>query len=336
MPAISLMSAPAANTWGPPVITTAATSARSAASVASSPIRRCMAASRAFIFGRSSRSTPTPSATSRWTVSSPSGFEASFMTRTLRRAPTRYRTSSESRGDCLDKACTGTGAIRGTMVQPFDPTGCGRARSTSADRPDPRRPPREKMSTASTHLPTPDAQLRLGAFIEGGGTTFRLWAPRATRVELALVGEDRDQVNYDLEPIDGGCWHVHVAGVGPEQRYGYRVHGEWAPARGRPVQPGQAAARPVRPRHHQRGRLLGPDPRPHPRLRLRARPPRLFHRRSRSAWWWRTPRGRGRSPGRCRWPARCSTSCTSRATPSCTPPYPSTCAAPTPAWPTRP
>ena len=56
------------------------------------------------------------------------------------------------------------------------------------------------MNTASTDLPTPDAQLRLGAFIEDGGTTFGLWAPRATRVELALVGEDRGQTNYDLEP----------------------------------------------------------------------------------------------------------------------------------------
>ena len=29
-----------------------------------------------------------------------------------------------------------------------------------------------------------------------------------------------------------GVWTVHVPGVGPEQRYGYRVHGEWNPAAG--------------------------------------------------------------------------------------------------------
>ena len=31
---------------------------------------------------------------------------------------------------------------------------------------------------------------------------------------------------------DDGCWQVHLPGVGPEQRYGYRVHGAWAPQQG--------------------------------------------------------------------------------------------------------
>ncbi len=88
------------------------------------------------------------------------------------------------------------------------------------------------MNNAATDLPTPAPQTRLGAFIEGGGTTFRLWAPRATRVELALVGEDRDQLNIDLQRAADGCWHVHVDGVGDQQRYGYRVHGPWSPYEG--------------------------------------------------------------------------------------------------------
>ena len=47
-------------------------------------------------------------------------------------------------------------------------------------------------------------------------------------------------------------WHGRVPGVGPGQRYGYRVHGPYDPL-GRPaVQPGQAAAGPLRPRRRRR------------------------------------------------------------------------------------
>ena len=31
---------------------------------------------------------------------------------------------------------------------------------------------------------------------------------------------------------DDGVWTVHVPGIGAEQRYGYRVHGEWEPDAG--------------------------------------------------------------------------------------------------------
>ncbi len=73
---------------------------------------------------------------------------------------------------------------------------------------------------------------RLGAHVRDGGTEFGLWAPRATRVELALVAEDRSQQNYDMTVSGDGIWTSFVPGAGPGQRYGYRVHGEWAPERG--------------------------------------------------------------------------------------------------------
>ena len=44
-------------------------------------------------------------------------------------------------------------------------------------------------------------------------------------------------------------------GVGPGQRYGYRVHGPYDPLRGRALQPGQAADRPVREGDRRRRRL---------------------------------------------------------------------------------
>ncbi|HEY9293084.1 MAG TPA: glycogen debranching protein GlgX [Microlunatus sp.] len=86
-------------------------------------------------------------------------------------------------------------------------------------------------------LPTPDRTALLGAHIRDGGTSFGLWAPRATRVELALVDEDRTQHNHDMVLGQDGVWSVHVPGIGAEQRYGYRVHGDWAPEDGRRFNP---------------------------------------------------------------------------------------------------
>jgi glycogen operon protein len=86
-------------------------------------------------------------------------------------------------------------------------------------------------------LPTPTDTTVLGAQLHDDGATFGLWAPRATRVELALVDEDRTQHNHDMERGDDGVWRVHVPGVGAEQRYGFRVHGDWAPEDGRRFNP---------------------------------------------------------------------------------------------------
>ena len=85
---------------------------------------------------------------------------------------------------------------------------------------------------SATVLPVPEDTSFLGAHVRDGGTSFGLWAPRATRVELALVDEDRNQTNYDLTRHDNGAWTVFIPGVGAEQRYGFRVHGPWDPAAG--------------------------------------------------------------------------------------------------------
>ncbi|SDE20882.1 glycogen debranching protein GlgX [Auraticoccus monumenti] len=80
-------------------------------------------------------------------------------------------------------------------------------------------------------LPGPAA---LGATVVAEGTRFGLWSPGATRVELVLVAEDSRTAtaSVDLAPAGDGSWQTTVAGVGPGQRYGYRVHGTWAPERG--------------------------------------------------------------------------------------------------------
>ena len=73
-------------------------------------------------------------------------------------------------------------------------------------------------------------------------------------------------------------WHGYLPGVGPGQRYGYRVHGPWAPERGPPVQPAQAPDRPLR-EGDRRARAVGS--RPHARVRRRRRPRDRHERRRR-------------------------------------------------------
>ena len=50
----------------------------------------------------------------------------------------------------------------------------------------------------SSDLPGPADDTVLGARVTEEGTHFCLWAPRATRVELALVDDADDQHNWDL------------------------------------------------------------------------------------------------------------------------------------------
>jgi len=75
------------------------------------------------------------------------------------------------------------------------------------------------------------ASSQLGARLRAGGCDFGLWAPRATRVELALVADDGTQVNHDMA-LHNGLWAVYVPGVEAQQRYGFRVHGDWDPSTG--------------------------------------------------------------------------------------------------------
>ena len=86
-------------------------------------------------------------------------------------------------------------------------------------------------------LPPPEADAKLGANIDEDGCTFSLWAPRANRVELALIARDRSQINYDMVLGQGGVWSVHVDDVKPTQMYGFRVHGMWEPKTGQRFNP---------------------------------------------------------------------------------------------------
>ncbi|MFI5977636.1 glycogen debranching protein GlgX [Streptomyces sp. NPDC051452] len=77
----------------------------------------------------------------------------------------------------------------------------------------------------------------LGASFDGQGTNFALFSEVAQRVELILVDDAGKARPVRLHEVDGFVWHGYLPGVGPGQRYGYRVHGPWQPSLGHRCNP---------------------------------------------------------------------------------------------------
>jgi isoamylase len=72
----------------------------------------------------------------------------------------------------------------------------------------------------------------LGAHPEAGGVRFAVTSSIADAVELCLINEGGVERRIELAERTFGVWHGMVPGVTPGQRYGYRVHGPYEPARG--------------------------------------------------------------------------------------------------------
>src|SRR5882757_5104312 len=77
----------------------------------------------------------------------------------------------------------------------------------------------------------------LGADYDGSGTNFALFSEVAERVELALIDDSCRERRVVLDEVDGFIRHAYLPGVGPGQRYGFRVHGPYDPARGQRCNP---------------------------------------------------------------------------------------------------
>ena len=77
----------------------------------------------------------------------------------------------------------------------------------------------------------PGAPYPLGATYDGTGTNFALFSEVADRVDLCLFDAE-DETRIALAEMDGFVWHGFMPGIGPGQRYGYRVHGPWMPTEG--------------------------------------------------------------------------------------------------------
>jgi glycogen operon protein len=72
----------------------------------------------------------------------------------------------------------------------------------------------------------------LGATFDGSGTNFSLFSEVADRVELCLFDDAGAETRITMPEMDGYVWHCYLPSVQPGQRYGYRVHGPYDPARG--------------------------------------------------------------------------------------------------------
>ena len=72
----------------------------------------------------------------------------------------------------------------------------------------------------------------LGATFDGEGVNFALFSEHADQVELCLFDDRGVETRHTLTHCTHHVWHGYVVGVRPGQRYGYRVHGPYAPARG--------------------------------------------------------------------------------------------------------
>ncbi|HEV2590983.1 MAG TPA: glycogen debranching protein GlgX [Gaiellaceae bacterium] len=77
----------------------------------------------------------------------------------------------------------------------------------------------------------------LGPVWNGEGTNFSLFSENAERVELCLFAADGTEERLEVKEVTAFNWHCFVPGVGPGQRYGYRVHGPYDPATGKRFNP---------------------------------------------------------------------------------------------------
>ncbi|MBV9715063.1 MAG: glycogen debranching protein GlgX [Solirubrobacterales bacterium] len=83
------------------------------------------------------------------------------------------------------------------------------------------------MTTTWPGVPFP-----LGAIWDGSGTNFSLFSEHAEAVELCLFDEQDNETRIEMSSRRALNWHSYLPDVGPGQRYGFRVHGRYAPPEG--------------------------------------------------------------------------------------------------------
>jgi isoamylase len=83
----------------------------------------------------------------------------------------------------------------------------------------------------------PGKPFPLGPKWDGNGTNFALFSENAERVELCLFDGDDRETRVELIEREAFNWHCYIPGIGPGQRYGYRVHGPYDPLSGHRFDP---------------------------------------------------------------------------------------------------
>ena len=78
----------------------------------------------------------------------------------------------------------------------------------------------------------------LGATWDGQGTNFSLFSQHAEGVELCLFDDDgNNETRIEVTAQRALNWHCYLPGIGPGQRYGYRVRGPYDPPQGHRFNP---------------------------------------------------------------------------------------------------
>ncbi len=83
----------------------------------------------------------------------------------------------------------------------------------------------------------PGEPFPLGAQWDGYGTNFSLFSEHAEAVELCLFDDHGAETRIPVTRRRALNWHCYLPQVGPGQRYGYRVHGAYAPPHGHRFNP---------------------------------------------------------------------------------------------------
>ncbi|MFS8532056.1 glycogen debranching protein GlgX [Sphaerobacter thermophilus] len=93
--------------------------------------------------------------------------------------------------------------------------------------------------TATVRKIRPGKPFPLGATWDGEGVNFALYSEHATGVELCLFDEsgETEIERIPLREVTAHIWHAYILGLGPGQRYGFRVSGPFAPEEGHRFNP---------------------------------------------------------------------------------------------------
>jgi isoamylase len=90
----------------------------------------------------------------------------------------------------------------------------------------------------------PGQPFPLGATWDGGGTNFAVFSEHAEGIELCLFDDEDNETRIEMRERQALNWHCYLPDVGPGQRYGFRVHGAYAPLEGQRFNPAKLLSDP--------------------------------------------------------------------------------------------
>ncbi len=99
--------------------------------------------------------------------------------------------------------------------------------------------PRSLPARLRGHALRPGKPWPMGATFDGEGVNFAVFSANAERMELCLFSEDgrKELARLPFQDRDGDIWHLHVGGLTPGTRYGFRAHGPYQPEAGHRFNP---------------------------------------------------------------------------------------------------